>query len=75
MSSNLEEFQKTNEVIATYRDVLEAAAVAEMRSKKTKVMHRVVKLEYNDGRVDLDAATISEQRLGFDYMVVTEKIT
>lgn len=73
-SSDLEEFQKKNEVMATFRDVLEATDVAEMRSKKTKVLHRVVRMAYDDGKVDLEAKTISEQRLGFDYLVVTEKL-
>lgn len=74
LSSQLTEFQKKNDVMAAFRDVSEAKEVAALRSTKTKVEHKVVKLEYDDGSVDLNAKTISEQRLGVDYLVVVEKV-
>ena len=73
LSSQLTEFQKKHDVMAAFRDVNEAVEVAEMRTKKTKVTYKVVKLEYDDGSVDLNAKTISEQRLGVDFLVVVEK--
>lgn len=75
MSAQLTEFQKKNDVMAAFRDINEANEVAEVRSAKTKVHHRVVKLEYNDGSLDLTAKTISEQRLGVDYLVVVVKVS
>lgn len=74
LSSNLTEFQKTHDVMAAFRNRHEADDVAVARSKRTGVVHTVVKLEYNDGSVDLNAKTISEQRLGVDYLVVVEKM-
>lgn len=72
-SSKLVEFQKTNDVMAAFRSFEEARDIAEIRSKRTKVLHRVVRLEFDDSSIDLNAKTISEQRLGCDYIVVVER--
>lgn len=74
MSAQLGEFQKKNEIIAAFRDYDEAVQIAEGRTLRSHVKHRVVKLEYSDGTVDLNAKTISEQRLGVDYLLVVVKV-